>query len=235
MSDLLLATEMIQQVMTEEEDESQKISIDEFSSTQELTPVIKCCLKKKCYERVEPKIQNELFNRFWQIGDYAKQNYFLVGLMAAESPKQVTSRPIKKNKSLSWKYWVDIRGRKEQVCKCFFLAVYGISDKRLRVLQTKLVNGDPLEDQRGRYDTSRRANQHTARRAKQEDTQLIGVIEEPISDLSQKIKRHSEDINDIQSTLITVSEIIIPPNFSDLLATNCDNNSNNSNNNSNNN
>ncbi|CAG2123006.1 unnamed protein product, partial [Medioppia subpectinata] len=99
-------------------------------SRGDLTPVTNCCLKKRCYENVLPKTQNDLFNCFWRIGDYAKQNYFLVGLMAAQTPKQVTSRPLKKNKSLSWKYWVDIRGRKVQVCKGFFLAVYGVSDKR---------------------------------------------------------------------------------------------------------
>jgi hypothetical protein len=132
--------------------------------------------------------------------------------MAAQSPKQKTSRPLKKNKSLSWKYWVDIRGRKVQVCKGFFLAVYGVSDKRLRVLQTKLVNGEPLEDQRGKYDKEKRANQHTVKKKLDQ--------KEPNS--SKKINKKKTDSNEHNSGLITnngifLSEIIIPHNFAAVL------------------
>jgi hypothetical protein len=135
--------------------------------------------------------------------------------MAAQSPKQKTSRPLKKNKSLSWKYWVDIRGRKVQVCKGFFLAVYGVSDKRLRVLQTKLVNGEPLEDQRGKYDKEKRANQHTVKKK-------LDQKEPNLPKKSPSNKKKKNDCNEQSSGLITnnglfLSEIIIPHNFAAVL------------------
>ena len=164
---------------------------------------------------------------FWRIGDYAKQNYYLVGLMAAQTPIQVTSRPIKKNKTLSWKYWVDIRGRKVQVCKGFFLAVYGVSDKRLRVPQTKLVNGDPLEDQRGKYDKERRANQHTVKRKLEESLQLVAnhqstqnVSEETTVRPKTAKKMKTNDTSVVKSDAIYVTEMVIPHTFNAVLETN---------------
>jgi hypothetical protein len=129
--------------------------------------------------------------------------------MAAQSPKQKTSRPLKKNKSLSWKYWVDIRGRKVQVCKGFFLAVYGVSDKRLRVLQTKLVNGEPLEDQRGKYDKEKRANQHTVKKKLDQ--------KEPNSSKKSNKKKNDHNSGLINNSGLFLSEIIIPHNFAAVL------------------
>lgn len=135
--------------------------------------------------------------------------------MAAQTPKQVTSHPMKKNKSLSWKYWVDIRGRKVQVCKGFFLAVYGVSDKRLRVLQTKLVNGDPLEDQRGKYDKEKRANQHTVKRKLEESlvTDLIPRLESEVPTITPKTNRKIKTDPNSGPETVFISEIVLPDNF----------------------
>ena len=151
-------------------------------------------------------------NSFWRIGDYAKQNYYLVGLMAAQTPKLATNKPMKKNKTLSWKYWVDIRGHKLQVCKGFFLAVYGVSDKRLRVLQTKLVHGEPLEDQRGKYDKERRSNQHSAKRkSKTED--LSDQLNQP------NTSKKSKNIDLAERTQTVINEIVIPPSYTAFVNT----------------
>ncbi len=39
------------------------LKVSEEDGSKDLTPVTKCCLKKKCYEKVLPKVQNDLFNK----------------------------------------------------------------------------------------------------------------------------------------------------------------------------
>lgn len=49
--------------VNEEEQQQDRPTLEEEDRT-DLTPVTKCCLKKKCFEKISPKVQNELFNGF---------------------------------------------------------------------------------------------------------------------------------------------------------------------------
>jgi len=68
MADMLSGTQLLAEVGTELANELQQslqrevLRVEEDGS-RDLTPVTKCCLKKKCYEKVLAKVQNDLFNK----------------------------------------------------------------------------------------------------------------------------------------------------------------------------
>ena len=142
--------------------------------TSGLTPVAKCCLKKQCFNKFAPQVQEDCFNRFvfvasligldhiswthfyfvrrfWSIKSKTNQNYFLAGLMSAEDPKRTIQNPVRHNKTVSWNYYVDVRGKKVQVCQNFLTGVYGISSSKIQTIQHKLLSGASLDDLRGRF------------------------------------------------------------------------------------
>ncbi|KAJ4427041.1 hypothetical protein ANN_26840 [Periplaneta americana] len=51
----------------------------------------------------------------------------------------------------SFKYFLFIRSKRVQVCSKTLLQVYAISSKRIRILQAKMKNNEPLTDQRGKH------------------------------------------------------------------------------------
>ncbi|XP_054153170.1 uncharacterized protein LOC128951897 [Oppia nitens] len=116
-----------------------------------LTPVDKCCLKKQCFKKFAPQVQEDCFNRFWSIRSKSNQNYFLAGLMSADEPKRTVQNPIRHNKTVSWSYFVDVRGKKVQVCQNFLTGIYGISSSKIQTIQHKLLSGSSLDDLRGRF------------------------------------------------------------------------------------
>lgn len=71
--------------------------------------------------------------------------------MSADEPKRTVQKPKRNNKTATWTYFVDVRGKKVQVCQNFLTAVYGISKCKLSGIQHKLVHGAPLDDMRGKY------------------------------------------------------------------------------------
>ena len=154
------------EVLNQFEDET-----DYTSPPAGLTPVMKCCLKRKCFNKFAPQVQEDCFNRsdykwdhfqswvsinlfgfrFWSIKSKTNQNYFLAGLMSADEPKRTVQNPVRHNKTVSWTYFVDVRGKKVQVCQNFLTGVYGISSSKIQTIQNKLVSGSSLDDLRGRY------------------------------------------------------------------------------------
>ncbi|CAG2180806.1 unnamed protein product, partial [Oppiella nova] len=123
-----------------------------------LTPVTKCCLKRQCFTKFAPQVQEDCFNRFWCIRSKTNQNYFLAGLMSADEPKRTVQKPVRHNKSVSWTYFVDVRGKKVQVCQNFLTAVYGISSSKIQTIQHKLLNGSSLDDLRGRFSKRKKSD-----------------------------------------------------------------------------
>jgi hypothetical protein len=48
---------------------------------------------------------------------------------------------LKKNCNYNWEHYFNVNGNKIRVCKGFLLNLYQISDKKLRVLKSKISKG----------------------------------------------------------------------------------------------
>lgn len=105
--------------------------------------MISHCCSKKCFEKFDEENQKEIFENFWLTANYNKQNYLLYGLMKRNSNEKNEKQYTK------WKYEIRILGEAKSVCQKFFLKIFQISEKRIRNLQNKIINGESLDDRRG--------------------------------------------------------------------------------------
>lgn len=99
----------------------------------------KCC-PKNCHFKVKEEDQKKLFEHFWCLANYNKQNLYLFGLISRKSTNKTFSK---------WQYHVDINGSKIMVCKILFMGIYQVTKHRLTTLQKKITDGKSFDDERG--------------------------------------------------------------------------------------
>ena len=116
--------------------------------------ITKCC-KMLCYKQFNEVIQKELFEKFWSISNYDKQNYLLYNLMSKKSRKDEVNEQKENVKFIKWNFFLT-NGLAIHVCKEFFLNVLQVSKKRIEILQNKKSKGHKIDDQRGQHDNSRK-------------------------------------------------------------------------------
>ena len=92
-----------------------------------------------------------LFDGFWEIGDYEKQNHHLAGLMISMDLKTRKTHPLRRNRDATWRYVVKLRAANTVVCRKFLINVLNNGKKRIRVLQLKLLDNAVIRDRRGRH------------------------------------------------------------------------------------
>ena len=111
--------------------------------------------KDGCYSKVGMDNINEMHKCFWGIGDYNKQNEFLmrcitqVAFKRKYTKKQVSNRPAK------LVYSVNHDGHYYEVCREGFLNIFGIKRGKLEVILQKIrattsASGVIPEDKRGK-------------------------------------------------------------------------------------
>lgn len=106
----------------------------------------KCC-SKGCHLNVKEEDQKFLFEYFWNLANYNKQNYYLFGLMNRKNTS-------KSKCFVKWNYHVNIKGDKINVCLAFFMVIFQVTPKRLRTLQSKIINGKSFDDERGHHEST---------------------------------------------------------------------------------
>lgn len=123
-----------------------------------------CNCKLKCFSKFSDDDFIVLLNGFSSFKDKDSQDSFLQGLIekhevqnrrnkqARPNPCTVigTSNHVKKERNFSFKYYISKAGEKVLVCKKAFVAVYGISDKRVVRLCKLLVNNKGPVDKCGK-------------------------------------------------------------------------------------
>ena len=112
---------------------------------KEFKQVTQCC-KNQCFNNLSAEDQQYLFESFWSIGDYNKQNINLSGLMQRKNSKE----------NCKWNFEINIFGIRPSVCRSFLLKVIQISDQRLKVLQKKISCGESICDKRGKQNNSKK-------------------------------------------------------------------------------
>lgn len=111
-----------------------------------------CSCKMKCNDNITPEERKSLFESFWKMGDFKRQNTFLCGLIHKNAVKQ--RRPRKDGatkRSSSNKYYLKPNnGLSVMVCKKYFLNIFNVSEGRVSRALRKTEDGmSPGDDLRG--------------------------------------------------------------------------------------
>ena len=116
-----------------------------------------CPCKKNCYNIVGQEAIKEIFKDFWEIGDYNLQNAYLQNIMAKEDIKRRRPNKSGVTRSGSFKYFVNYKNVKYNVCRVAFLNIHGIKkDRANSAFNKKSDSGAPKKDGRGKNDNPRR-------------------------------------------------------------------------------
>ncbi|XP_055702193.1 uncharacterized protein LOC129801317 isoform X1 [Phlebotomus papatasi] len=104
-------------------------------------PCTKCRLK--CHDRISEDIRQELFKKFWAFGNLLTQRQYIHNLM------DIAKLPDRKRKSLV-QYKLIIDGTTFKVCKKFFLKTFDLTNKFIRTIIIKSIDGKLEGEHRGR-------------------------------------------------------------------------------------
>lgn len=113
---------------------------------REIGEPCKCgCFEKLGYEKI-----NDIFNSFWSIGNYDKQNAYLGGLVKEKEIKRPTVKGHVSRKTRTLSYNIEYCHADYAVCRAAFLSIHGVSEKRVRnVLRKRTATGCVPDDKRG--------------------------------------------------------------------------------------
>lgn len=109
----------------------------------------KCC-PKQCFQNVSTINQKQLFHNYYALSDHSKQSLFLNNCMIQQDIKShKTDR--KKDISVLWEYNLPLSNQRLKVCRKLILSLFQISEKRVRCVQNKCLQGVNFVDNRGRH------------------------------------------------------------------------------------
>lgn len=111
-----------------------------------------CSCKMACHEKITTEERQSMFQSFWKLGDFKRQNTYICGLIQRTEIKQ--RRPRKEGGILRCganKYFLKTsQGMSVAVCKKYFLSTFCVSDGRVTRALKKISEGKlPGEDLRG--------------------------------------------------------------------------------------
>lgn len=106
------------------------------------------CCSNKCGQKVSELLQREKFNHFYALSCKETQDACLAASVIRRDPKKKCNL-IKSR--VTWCYSLMLSGRRKKVCRTFILKLYQVSEKRLRVIQNKILVGDDFREQRGTH------------------------------------------------------------------------------------
>lgn len=112
---------------------------------------IDCGCRKQCMTKISEEDRLNCFISFWNLKDFSKQNTYVCGLVqkypVRQRRKRDGSRP---EKSVSNKFFLNIRNETINVCRIFFLKTFVISNGRMSRALDKEKKGRIGEDLRGK-------------------------------------------------------------------------------------
>lgn len=116
-----------------------------------------CSCKKRCRTKLNGT-EKSIFDSFWNLGNYEKQNTYLFGSVKSIPKKRSYKKKTKRQESsrkVTFIYTVKVNGVDTEICKKEFLAVHGLqhSQKRLRNICRQISAGRSTSkpDERGKH------------------------------------------------------------------------------------
>jgi len=102
----------------------------------------------RCSEKVPEEERQNIFDLYWQLGDYDKQRSFICSNVSVADTKGVH---LDKKRSKAFSFYFTVSNVKQRVCKAFFLKTLDIGKKTVDSAMNKMKNGVYVgSDKRGR-------------------------------------------------------------------------------------
>ena len=115
-----------------------------------------CSCSNKCFDKVGVENVESIFEHYWKMGDHNAQTHYLISRICINEVKR---RRVKKNeksrRSKTKIYIVKVGDEIINVCLKAFIAIHGISEKRVRYALSKDEGaGTFTKDRRGKHKPS---------------------------------------------------------------------------------
>jgi hypothetical protein len=112
--------------------------------------IMKCC-KLECSRKITDEVKHELSNLFSSMKEKSLQDQFLAKCLERKDvvhSKVISDRPHNN----VWVYNEVVEGKPFIVCRKFIIDLFNISIKRLRIIQTKVLENTSFTERRGAHD-----------------------------------------------------------------------------------
>ena len=111
--------------------------------------VRKC--KRCCEEKIKEDERQAIFNHYWELGSYQRQQDYLASHVTKVPVKQRTSSESSRRQS-TYEYTFTLNNLKVQVCREFFCATIGETKEKIKYHREMKTNlGLTREDKRGKH------------------------------------------------------------------------------------
>lgn len=110
--------------------------------------------RMKCGEKLDEDIRIKIFQEYWSLGTRDRRVQFISGLVEKREPKTTRRRKLDftKTREVTYLYYFEINGKRENVCKKCFLSILDETPKFLSEVmknKNKYVCGITDKDSRG--------------------------------------------------------------------------------------
>ncbi|KAG0702767.1 hypothetical protein GWK47_025017 [Chionoecetes opilio] len=115
-----------------------------------------------CFAKLGIQVIKDIFTGFWEMGDFNMQNCYLQNLCETLPVKRKRTKQAVSRRSLSRRFSVVHNNVTTKVCRGAFVAIHGLSIKRVVNAITKLTHtSTPLLDRRGRHEPANKIKDHS--------------------------------------------------------------------------
>ncbi|KAK3910785.1 Secretory carrier-associated membrane protein 3 [Frankliniella fusca] len=113
------------------------------------------CSVRKCHETITPEIGDKIFQEYWEQGSHSKRRAYVAARIERLQVARKRSRKDDENrqKYQTFKYFLEINGRRIQVCRDTLKNTLGETDRFIRGVPENKKNstsGITTDDQRGK-------------------------------------------------------------------------------------
>lgn len=117
---------------------------------RELKPTCNDKCSHKCSSKFNEEERMAIFNTYWEMTDVVKQRIFISNLIQEINPKYRYTRDVN-GRTINHAFYFYKDDNKIRVCKQFFVATLGITNRCIRTVKEKIRNGTLGEDNRGKH------------------------------------------------------------------------------------
>ncbi|XP_030759330.1 uncharacterized protein LOC115884790 [Sitophilus oryzae] len=108
--------------------------------------------KQNCSRKFTEEERLKIFKNYWDMSDIVKQRTYLLTLMQEVNPKY--RYPVQGGhgvRATNHAFYFYKNDQKKRVCKTFFIATLGITNRCIRTVKSKIKNGTLGQDNRGKH------------------------------------------------------------------------------------
>lgn len=106
--------------------------------------------KQKCHSKFTEEERQEIFKNYWEKADIVQQRTYLLTLMKEINPKYRYTAQAGSGRASNHAFYFILNDKKMHVCKQFFVATLGITNRCIRTVKSKIKDGTLGQDNRGK-------------------------------------------------------------------------------------